>query len=41
MRARRMIWIELVTNFTHSFTVLRDGTIQSLCQHRPENLNER
>jgi len=33
MSARRVIRIELVTNFTHNYTVLRVGAIQSPCQH--------
>src|SRR6185295_7246910 len=41
MRARRMIWIELGTNFTRNYTVLRHGTTQSLCQQATHARNER
>jgi len=27
---------ELATNFTHNYTVLRVGSIQSPCQHRAD-----
>ena len=34
MRARRVIWNELATNFTHLYTVLHDRSFQSPCQQR-------